>query len=118
MTKTTPDCDIPNCKSLYFKSSLLLKPTKMSSISETVCQSLDARIVADNVCFQGIRLRNKISRDLSSLLSYMDTLSWKACQEGGQVGPILDIVHSKADEIKDNLEYSDLNPTPEHFSWL
>ena len=90
----------------------------MSSISETVHHSLDARIVADNVCFQGIRLRNKISRDLSSLLSYVDTLSWKACQEGGQVGPILDNVHEHAAVITDNLEKSNLNPSPDQIGWL
>ena len=90
----------------------------MSSILETVRQSLDARAEAGDVTFQGIRLRNKLSKDLSDLLSYVDTLSWKACQEGGQVGPILDNVHSRAKEITDNLENSDLNPTPEQFSWL
>ena len=80
----------------------------MSPISELVQNSLDARAAADILLGDGINLRNKVSKDLT----------WKACQEGGQVGPILDIVHSKAGEIKDNLEYSDLNPTPEQFSWL
>ena len=90
----------------------------MSPISELVQNSLDARAAADIVLGDGIKLRNKVRKGLSSLLTQVDSLTWKACQEGGQVGPILDNVHSKAKEIKDNLEYSDLNPTPEQFSWL
>ena len=84
----------------------------MSPISELVKNSLDARANADNLLSDGIKLRNKVSKDLTSLLSQVDSLTWQACQEGGQVGPILDIVHSKAEEIKYNLEYSDLNPNP------
>ena len=75
----------------------------MSPISELVKNSLDARANADNLLSDGIKLRNKVSKDLTSLLSQVDNLTWQACQ---------------AEEIKENLEYSDLNPTPEHFSWL
>ena len=90
----------------------------MSSISETVRLSLDARAVADTVLGEGIKLRNKVSKDLSSLLTHVDTLSWKACQEGGQVGPILENVHKQARAITEDLVNSDLNPIPEQFKWL
>ena len=84
----------------------------MSPISELVQNSLDARAAADIVLGDGIKLRNKVSKDLSSLLTQVDSLTWKACQEGGQVGPILDNVHSKAKELTDKIKNSDLNPTP------
>ena len=97
---------------------LKLQLATMSPISELVKNSLDARANADNLLSDGIKLRNKVSKDLTSLLTQVDNLTWQACQDEGQVGPILDIIHSKAEELKDNLEYSDLNPTPEQFSWL
>ena len=64
----------------------------MSPITELVQNSLDARAAVDIVLGDGIKLRNKVSKDLTSLLTQVDSLTWKACQEGGQVGPILDNV--------------------------
>ena len=48
----------------------------------------------------------------------MDNLTWQACQVEGQIGPLLDIIHSKAEELRANQEHSDPNPSPQQFKWL
>ena len=70
----------------------------MSSVSELVRNTLDARADAENLLSEGIEIWNKLSKDLNSLLNQVDNLTWQACQGEGQIGPIIDIIHSKADE--------------------
>ena len=90
----------------------------MSSVSELVRNTLDARADAENLLSEGIEIRNKLSKDLNSLLNQVDNLTWQACQVEGQIGPLLDIIHSKAEELRANQEHSDPNPSPQQFKWL
>ena len=90
----------------------------MNSISELVRNNLEARTEADNLLSEGIEICNKFSKDLHSLLIQVDNLSWQACQEDGLIGPILDIIHSKAEDLKASQEHSDPSPTPKQFKWL
>ena len=48
----------------------------------------------------------------------MDNLTWQACQDEGHIGSVLDIIHSKVEELKASQETSDPNPTPVQFKWL
>ena len=75
----------------------------MSSISEAVRQSLDARAASGEATFQAINLMNKLHKDLSGLLSNDDTLAGEACQAGDKLGPILDKVHERAAVITNDL---------------
>ena len=59
----------------------------MSSVSELVRNTLDARANAENLLSEGIETRNKLSKDLHSLLNQVDNLTWQACQGEGQFGP-------------------------------
>ena len=84
----------------------------MSSISEAVRQSLNAWAASGDATFQAINLRNKLHKDLSDLLTHVDTLAWKACQTEGNFGPILDKVYKRSAAITYDLENSNSDPTP------
>ena len=91
----------------------------MSNIPELVRNTLDARAEAEDVLSEGIAFRNKISKDLHSLLTQVDNLTWQACQDEGHIGHVLDNIHSKVEELKASQETSlSIIPTPEQFKWL
>ena len=91
----------------------------MSNISELVRNTLDDRAKAEDVLYEGIAFRNKVSKDLLSLLYQVDNLTWQACQDEGQIDQVLDNIHSKVEELKASYETSlFIIPTPEQFRWL
>ena len=50
----------------------------MSSVSELVRNTLDARADAENLLSEGIEIWNKLSKDLNSLLNQVDNLTRRA----------------------------------------
>ena len=52
----------------------------MSTILDAVPASLDVRAASGRSTFKKINLRNKFHKDLSELLSQVDTLTWEAYQ--------------------------------------
>ena len=90
----------------------------MNSISEAVRTSLDARAASGDATFQIINLRNKLHKDLSDLLAQVDTLTWEACQTEGNFGSILEMVYERAAAITNDIENSNLHPSPGQLIWL
>ena len=85
----------------------------MGPISDAVDRALDSRDNTENTVFQKIKMRHRLDKDLTELITTIDNQSWAACQHGGGIDPIKDLASSLTITLFDNFEQSDLNSTKE-----
>ena len=90
----------------------------MGPISDAVGRALDSRDNSEQSTLQKIVIRKRLDRDLTDLLTHVDNHSWDAYQNKGSIGPIIEQVSSLTVSVYNNIENSDLDPTPEQLGWL
>ena len=67
---------------------------------------------------QKIEIRHTLDKDLTELTTTIDHQSWAACQDGGGIGPIKELVNDLTVSLFNDFENSDLNPNTEQLDWL